>query len=110
MTDTNNRLFDRFPARFPAKFKDSRGNFGQDVFLRDASATGVNFIARERIFFHDRVSLEVELPDGASPMVLSGRVVWSKPASTSLWEIGLKFDEINLMKMQRLFKFSLPPE
>jgi len=104
--DSERRIFDRFTSRFPAKYKDTRGDFGQDVFLRNASASGAQFITRERIFYNDRVSLEVELPDGISPMVLNGRVVWSKPANAAMWEIGLQFDDVNFMKMQRLFKFS----
>ena len=33
--DNERRIFDRFQSRFPTKFKDSRGDFGNDVFLRD---------------------------------------------------------------------------
>ena len=100
------RIFDRFSARFPAKFKDARGDYGQDVFLRDASASGANLITRERALLNDRIALEVELPDGNTPLVLNGRVVWSKPANSSMWDIGLQFDDVKLMKMHRLFKFS----
>lgn len=101
------RIYDRFPARFPAKFKDTRGDFGQDVFLRDASATGANLVTKDRMFFNDRVDLEVELPDGQGPLVLSGRVMWSKPTNASMWDIGMQFDDVNFMKIHRLFKFSL---
>ena len=105
--DTERRIFDRFPARFPAKFKDTREDFGRNVFLRDASASGANIISRDRMFLDDRVALEVELPDGSTPLPLHGRVVWSKPTNTSMWDIGLQFDEVNFMKIQRLFKFTL---
>ncbi len=105
--DSERRIFDRFPARFPAKFKDTRGDFGSDVFLRDASAAGANIITKDRMFFNDRIDLEVELPDGYEPLTLSGRVMWSKPTNTTMWDIGLQFDEVNFMKMHRLFKFSL---
>ena len=104
--DNERRMFNRFSARFPAKFKDTRGDFGRDVFLRDASASGVNIVTKERMFFNDQVSLEIELPDGSAPLVLSGRVMWSKPTSTSTWDIGLQFDEVNFMKMHRIYKQS----
>lgn len=104
--DNERRIYDRFSARFPAKFKDTRGDFGRDVFLRDASASGANIVTRERMFFNDLVSLEIELPDGQAPLVLSGRVVWSKPTSTAMWDIGLQFNEVNFMKMHRIFKYS----
>ena len=107
MDTEERRLFDRFLARFPAKFKDARGDFGRDVFLREASASGAYVLTRERMFLDDHVALEVELPDGDLPMFLNGRVVWSKPANTSGWDIGLQFDHIDFMKMQRLFKFTL---
>ncbi|MBF0490745.1 MAG: PilZ domain-containing protein [Candidatus Omnitrophica bacterium] len=105
--DSERRIFDRFPARFPVKFKDSRGEFGQDVFLRDASANGANIVTKDRMFFNDRVDLEVELPDGNAPLVLSGRIVWSKPTNTSMWDAGLQFDDVNFMKIHRIFKYSL---
>ena len=106
--DQERRIFDRFPARFPVKFKDSRGDYGQDVFLRDASASGANIITHERMYLNDTVALEVELPDGTSPLVLNGRVMWSKPSNASMWDVGLQFDEVKLMKIQRLFKFVSP--
>jgi len=105
--DNERRIYDRFPARFPAKFKDTRSDFGRDVFLRDASATGANLVTKDRMFFNDRVDLEVALPDGQGPLVLSGRVMWSKPTNASMWDIGMQFDDVNFMRMHRLFKFSL---
>ena len=105
--DNERRIFDRFPARFPAKFKDTRGDFGRDVFLRDASADGANLVTKDRMFFNDRVDLEIELPDGNGSLMLSGRVMWSRPTNTSMWDIGMQFDSVNFMKIHRLFKFSL---
>jgi Tfp pilus assembly protein PilZ len=108
--DNERRIFDRFQTRFPTKFKDTRGDFGNDVFLRDASANGVNILTKERLFFNDHIALEVELPDGNDPLVLSGRVMWSKPVNeSSMWDIGLEFDEVDLMKMQRIFKYNHTP-
>src|SRR5271170_6149661 len=89
------RLFERFSARFPVKFKDAREDYGADVFLRDASAQGIRILTKERFFLDDQLSLEVELPDGGEPMVLSGRVVWVKLLNLSLWELGVQFAEIN---------------
>ena len=101
------RFFERFLARFPAKFKDSRNEYGTDVFLRDASATGVRITTRERLFLDDPVALEVELPDGGSPMVLAGKVAWTKNAGTTAWDVGVRFPQVDLMKMSRIFKFTL---
>lgn len=106
--DTNERrIYERFPARFPAKFKDARGDFGQDVFLRDASASGVNILTKDRLFFNDSIALEIELPNSESPIVLNGKIVWSKPANSNAWESGMAFEEVNFMKLQRLFRSTL---
>lgn len=100
------RLFERFSARFPVKFKDARQEYGTDVFLRDASAQGVRIVTKERFFWGDRVSLDVELPDGGEPLGLSGRVIWVKLINLSLWEAGIQFHQVDLLKMQRIFKLS----
>lgn len=105
--DGERRIFERFSARFPAKFKDSRSEFGIDVFLRDASVSGARISTRERLFLDEHVALEVELPDGGGPMLLQGRVTWSRAGQADMWEAGVQLNEPNFMKMQRLFKFTL---
>ena len=105
-TTDERRIFERFSARFPVKFKDAREDYGTEVFLRDASAQGVRILTKERFFLEDQLALEVELPDGGEPMVLSGRVVWVKFLNLSLWDIGIQFHQVNFLKMQRLFKLT----
>lgn len=103
--ETDHRLFERFTARFPAKFKDTRQDFGTNVFLRDASATGLRLSSKDRLFVNDHLSLEIELPDGKAPLVLTGEVRWSKPLQ-NMWESGVSFHRVSLMQMQRLFHFA----
>ena len=105
-TTQERRMFERFSARFPVKFKDTREDYGSEVFLRDASAQGVRILTKERFFLEDQLSLEVELPDGKEPLVLSGRVVWSRLLNLTLWDTGLQFNEVDFLKMQRLFKLT----
>ena len=105
-TMQNRRIFDRFSAKFPVKFKDERKDFGTEVFLRDASAQGIRLITKERFFLNDQLAVEVALPDGGEPMVLKGHVVWVKLLNLSLWEIGVEFSEVRLIKMQRLLKLT----
>ena len=107
-TTEERRVFERFSARFPVKFKDAREDYGSDVFLRDASAEGVRILSKERFFLDDQLALEVELPDGGEPMVLSGRVKWVKLLNMTLWDIGIQFPEVHFIKMQRLFKLTEP--
>ena len=105
--DGERRIFERFSAQFPAKFKDSRNPFGSNVFLQDASASGARFISSERLFSGDFVSLQVKLPHMPNPLELSGRIMWSRPSRSSMWETGLRFVEANFMKIQPIFKSTL---
>jgi len=50
------RLFDRFVARFPARFKDSRNDYGTSISLRNASAQGVQITTKERLFIDDKIT------------------------------------------------------
>lgn len=99
------RLFERFSARFPAKFKDGRDEFGSKLSLRNASAQGVGIISREKLLINDDITIEVSLPDSDEPMMIKGQVVWTKSVELNLWEAGLKFDDVSLMQISRLYKF-----
>jgi hypothetical protein len=105
-TEEERRLFERFSARFPAKFKDSSSGYGTEVFLRDVSASGARLVTRERTFVNDSLALQVELPDGQSPLTLNGSVAWSKPHD-AMWDVGLTFHKIEFLRLHRLFKFSI---
>ncbi|MCK5014104.1 MAG: PilZ domain-containing protein [Candidatus Omnitrophica bacterium] len=99
------RLFERFPSRFPAKFKDTRGDFGADIYLRDASAGGVKITTKERLYLNDKVTLEVDMSDGKGDMTLRGAVAWVKNKETEMWDIGIRFHKIVFMDMWRPYKF-----
>ena len=105
-TSEERRVFERFSARFPVKFKDTREEYGSQVFLRDASADGIRILTKERFFLDAQLALEVELPDGREPLVLNGHVVWIKFLNLSMWEIGVKLSQVNFIKIQRLFKLT----
>ena len=98
------RMYDRFPSRFPAKFKDVRQGFGTNVFLRNASAQGARITTKERLYLDDSVTLEVELADGKGPVILRGEVIWAKSKNPDLWDVGLKFYKIVFMDLWRLYK------
>ena len=106
MTEVINekRVFERFSARFPVKFKHSNSDYGTDVFLHDASALGLKVTAKDRLFTNDSVSLLVKLPDSQAPLILNGEVVWAKNSEPNWWEIGLRLHKVNFMEMQRMFR------
>ncbi len=104
------RMFERFSAKFPTKFKDASDDFGVDVFMRDFSASGACLHTRDRFFIDDMLSIELELPDGRAPLHLNGRVRWIKSQSPSLWEVGMEFHKVHLMKLHRLVKYATEVE
>ena len=99
------RVFDRFTARFPVKFKESKEDFGNNVFLRDVSAEGAKIATKERLSVNGRVDLLVELPDGHDPLLLSGKVMWLRGENPNTWDAGVRFDKIDFMATQRVFKY-----
>ena len=104
------RSFERYGARFPVKFKDTRNDYGTDVFLRDVSAEGARLVTKDRIFLHDSLAVLVELPDGQEPLNLNGEVVWSRPMpDVTTWDVGIKFHKIDFMKLHRILKFTSTP-
>ena len=105
-TGEERRIFERFSARFPAKFKDTKEDYWKEVFLQNASAQGMCIRSRERYFLNDQIALDVALPDGGDPMVLNGSVVWVKLENLSMWDLGVQFPQIEFLKLQRLFKLT----
>ena len=99
------RIFDRFTARFPVKLKDSRDDYGSNVFLRDVSAEGAKVSTKENLFVNDKVEFLVELPDGKEPLSFNGHVVWVHGLNPQLREAGVRFEKIDFMDTQRIFKF-----
>jgi len=100
------RIYDRFPSRLPAKFKDTRDNFGINVYLRDASAAGVKITTKEHLYLNDRVALEIEMTDGKDPLQIRGEVIWVKKKDAGLWDVGVKFHKVVLMDFWRLCTFA----
>ena len=100
----NNRVFERFTARFPAKIKDTRDEFGTNVFLRDISGQGVNVTSKDRMYVNDKVALEINVPDQGYPMTLRGEVVWTKQEESNFWNVGVKFHKVDLMHVARLYR------
>ena len=99
------RVYERFVIRFPTKFKDTRDDYGSNVFIQEASAGGLRITTQERLYVNDVVILEVEVPDNTPPLQLKGEVVWAKSIAPYGWEIGIKFPKIDFMRIERLYKF-----
>ena len=101
------RLFERIPARFPTRYRDSSIDFGSDVFLKDFSATGACIATKERLLLDDVVSLEVKVPDGMDAVPLNGRVRWVHRITPRIFEAGVEFHKVELLHLHRIMKFAL---
>ncbi len=106
IVDSERRIFDRFDVRLPAKFKDTREDFGTRVYIRNASAEGAQIASRDHLYVNDNITLEVKLPDGSEPLPIKGKVVWAKRDNPNIWDIGLRFHNISLLQMSRLYKYT----
>ena len=100
------RVFDRFKASYPARFKDSSSDDNTDVYLEDVSAEGMRLSSTKRINLSDKISVVVDLPDGHDPIILDGEVVWTQDREPQRCDVGVKFDKVNLMKTQRIYSLS----
>ena len=105
---SDRRLWERFPARFPARVKDARDRFGESLTLCDASATGARFQSKERFYLNDSIAIEIQVPDGQDPLNMKGEVVWAREDDNGNWEIGLRFYRSEFMRLTRLYKFVNP--
>ena len=101
----DNRIFERFVAHFPMKLKDSSEKFGDNLYLRDASASGARFSSKERMYLYDYINLEVELPEGKQPVSLRGEIVWIKNQDRDMWDVGCKFHEVDLVHLSNLYQY-----
>lgn len=100
------RSFERFTARYPTRLKDSRENFGSKMTLCNASAEGTQITSKDQFFLHDSLTLEVDLPDGKHPTTMKGQVVWTRQNELNDWDIGIKFHNISLMHLSRLYSLA----
>ncbi len=103
-TTAERRIFERFASSFPAKFKDAKEEYGTNVYLTNASGKGIRILTKTPLHFNDEVTVEVKLPDQGEPMAIGGQVVWAKNKEANLWDVGLRFHDINLMHISRLYR------
>ena len=105
------RIFERFDSPFPAKFKNSKEDYGINLCLTNASAKGARLVSKTPLHSNDIVKLEVKLPKtNNKPMEIGGQVVWVKKNDSNLWDAGLRFHNISLMQISRLYRKSTGEE
>ena len=75
-----------------------------DGLLEDISGEGARVTLHRHLSANDSITLHLNLPDGHTPLILSGLVVWTKDRGTGDCEVGVRFRDVNLMHMHRIVK------
>lgn len=99
------RLFERFDINFSARMRGCNDDSGNEISLINISARGISFRVKGCFLVEDKISLDIAIPDGKSPMLFKGEVVWADCDEFNDCKIGLKFRQINLVRMSRLYKY-----
>jgi hypothetical protein len=98
------RLFERIPVDYPVRFKDyNQFNEGRG-FCLDVAAGGMGMFSKYKLAPQDKVDLWLELPDNFEPLNLNGEVIWSNQIQPDTWRTGVKFHNIHLMGLSRIFR------
>ncbi len=103
-SEKERRLFERFDARFPAKLKDSREEFGEKIYLRNACAQGAQLALKDHVYVNDSLTVEVKIPQANYPVTIRGKVVWVQKDLANFWDVGVKFHQISFMQLSKLFE------
>ncbi|MCK5580197.1 MAG: PilZ domain-containing protein [Candidatus Omnitrophica bacterium] len=100
----NRRLFERFRVDVPVRFSGVIPKTGPEMFLTNASANGARFSGSIFVKENDIVMLEVDVPDGHDPLILNGRIVWSRKNKSNMYDVGVEFHDVHFMAMRRICK------
>jgi hypothetical protein len=93
----NQRLFDRINVRFPARLSQKNAAESSDAIIKDFSPIGAKVLASQKISLFDRLSISFT-PSQDSSVAMQGHVVWISKNDGGTCHIGIKFDDVDLLK------------
>lgn len=70
--------------------------------LQDISRSGARFLSEQAFVAGTMLQFELMLPMLKEPLALKGHVVWQKPATMGLTELGVAFDSLEPAAQQAL--------
>lgn len=91
---TNRRLMMRYRSEGAAAWSVSP--------LQDLSRSGARFLAEQPLVAGTILEFQLLLPMLKDPVALKGHVVWNKPGTLGLTELGATFDGLNPGAQQAL--------
>lgn len=101
---TSQRLFDRLEVRFPARLKKENVAEDQDVIVKDFSPEGVKILTTQKLSLFDRLSVSLSPSHHLTYSSMPGHVVWMGQESSGAWHAGIKFDQVDLLKANRIIE------
>jgi c-di-GMP-binding flagellar brake protein YcgR len=102
--DVDRRMFERVNMRVPVKYQLEENSTQGEASAANISAAGVGVLTDRDIKPQQRLHLWLKFPDGRQPCYTRGKVVWCSQAREYLWRIGVEFDEINFVRLSRIFE------
>lgn len=100
----NKRRDSRFGCHVPVDGK--KGGLFDDTQTIDISKGGMGFVSTHDIPINQTIPIQLDLGDNEEPVVVVGRVQWSRPIKgTKQYRIGLIFESVIQGSKSRLKKY-----
>ncbi len=104
MNYDDQRIFARFPARFPLRFLDVDTNMEGGAETSDISAKGLGLVTNGHLQPNSSLEMWLHIPDQGEPLYARGEVVWSKMVEPNKYRSGINLDKADLMGLSRVLR------
>jgi hypothetical protein len=103
-TMEDQRIFERFEARFPLRFLNLSDNKEGQGRTQDISAKGVGIVTHEELKPNTPLELWLQIPDRGEPLYMRGEVVWSISQGIDEYRTGINLEKAELMGLSRVLR------
>lgn len=102
MTEDEQRHGGRANRRLMMHFRPEAATAWLVSPLQDLSGSGARFLSEQALIAGTILQFQLVLPMQKDPLALRGHVVWNKPATMGLTELGVTFDNLEPATQQAL--------
>lgn len=102
----DNRIFERFQARFPLRFLNLSDNREGQARTQDISAKGVGIVTKDKLMPNTPLEMWLDIPDRGEPLYMRGEVVWSKSQGQDEYRTGINLEKAELMGLSRALRIA----